>query len=234
MRAKPATRLEPFACLLGALAVTWALLSAQAATLHVSRDGDDANPGAAGRPFRTIQEAVNAAGPGDTVRVGPGIYRETVVVRRSGEAGRPIAIEGTRGPDGEWLCVVDRSRPVGEWVPAPEIGLGVYKTTSLKFHPFSMTLDDKQLARVRDDFMKSGKGFEWLALPADTPCGDEMNGFDPRQRPFVKFWDAIEALYAYKDGVTYIRFRNGDDPNGMKLKAAPAAGGVKGRMAMVG
>ena len=32
------------------------------------------------RPFRTIQAAVDAADPGDTIRVCPGLYRETVKV----------------------------------------------------------------------------------------------------------------------------------------------------------
>ena len=46
-----------------------------------------------GAEFTTIDAAVAVAEPGDTVRVMPGLYRETVVVRRGGKKDRPIVIE---------------------------------------------------------------------------------------------------------------------------------------------
>ena len=51
---------------------------------YVSPQGDDAAEGSRERPFKTIQRAAEVAGPGDVVRVLPGVYRETVVVPRSG------------------------------------------------------------------------------------------------------------------------------------------------------
>jgi len=59
-------------------------------TYHVSPAGDDAGPGSAATPFRTIQRAAEAAHPGDTVLVHPGIYRERVAPPRGGVEGRPI------------------------------------------------------------------------------------------------------------------------------------------------
>ena len=44
-----------------------------------------------GEAYATIQAAVNAAAPGDTVRVAPGLYAENVVVNTS-----PLAIEGAQ------------------------------------------------------------------------------------------------------------------------------------------
>ena len=51
---------------------------------------DDANPGTAGQPLCHIQAAADRATPGVTVQVKAGVYREMVLVRRSGTAGAPI------------------------------------------------------------------------------------------------------------------------------------------------
>lgn len=56
----------------------------------VAPDGDDANPGTLQKPFRTIQKTANIMKPGDICYIRSGVYRETVKVRTSGKAGRPI------------------------------------------------------------------------------------------------------------------------------------------------
>ena len=46
-----------------------------------------------------------------------------------------------------------------------------------------------------------------MRLPTDTSW--TMNGIAG-----IEFWDALEALYCYDGaGTTYIRFRDGEDPN---------------------
>lgn len=45
-------------------------------------------------PFCTIQAAVDAAGPGQTVQVAAANYREQVTLNHSGEPGKPITIRG--------------------------------------------------------------------------------------------------------------------------------------------
>ena len=62
-------------------------------TLHVDRrhqDASDDNPGSAQSPLATIGRAAKLAGPGDTVLVHAGVYRETVTLDRSGTAEAPI------------------------------------------------------------------------------------------------------------------------------------------------
>jgi len=77
---------------------------------------DDGNPGAADRPLRTISAAVARAGPGTVIRVRPGIYRESFTVTASGEPGRPVTIEGERGPDGRMPVVTGNDPfPAGAW-----------------------------------------------------------------------------------------------------------------------
>ncbi len=57
--------------------------------LHVSTTGsDDGGDGSAGRPFRTINHAAQLAGPGDTVLVHAGEYREWVQPQRGGLSNR--------------------------------------------------------------------------------------------------------------------------------------------------
>ncbi|MGD8239103.1 MAG: NosD domain-containing protein [Armatimonadota bacterium] len=198
-----------------------AMAACLAAEYHVAqrhpRAADD-NPGTAQRPWETISHAANALQPGDTVIVHEGIYPEAVTIGVSGAPERPIVLEGERGPEGQWRTIVDRSAAVREWVPAPEIGSRVYKATQLDFAPYSMTLDGKLLARIRDDYMRGTEGAEYLTLPPTAPNKDGAGDA-------ISFWDGVEALYGHREGVTYIRFRNGDDPNGMHLKAAPAGGG---------
>jgi hypothetical protein len=65
-------------------------------TYHVAPTGDDTDPGSAAKPFRTIQRAAEAAHPGDTVLVHPGIYRERVAPPRGGVDGKPIVFRSVR------------------------------------------------------------------------------------------------------------------------------------------
>jgi hypothetical protein len=57
---------------------------------YVTADGDDAHPGTAEQPFKTLQAASAVLEPGDTCRVGRGLYRETVRPARSGKFDKPI------------------------------------------------------------------------------------------------------------------------------------------------
>jgi broad specificity phosphatase PhoE len=88
-------------------------LTAIAAEYHVAVSGDDANPGTADKPLRTIQAAAQKALPGDTVTVHAGTYRETVAPARSGEADKPIIFQAAKGE----AVLIDGSDPVTGWKP---------------------------------------------------------------------------------------------------------------------
>jgi Pel9A-like, right handed beta helix region/Periplasmic copper-binding protein (NosD) len=192
--------------------------AASATTYYVATSGADANAGTEEKPFRTIQKAADAAVAGDTVFVRAGIYNESVYIKNSGAPGNPIVLEGERGPNGEWKTIIDPGRPVKNWVPAPEIGWGVFKTTALNFNPYSMTVDNKQLLRISDRYMQGNEGFELLR---EAPNARIKIPFYEGE---MNFWDGIGALYGHLKGVTYIRFRNGDDPNRRDVKAADVTG----------
>jgi hypothetical protein len=54
-------------------------------------DAADTNPGTEQQPFKTVQRAADAAGPGDIVYVMAGTYDERVKVKTGGTEGKPIA-----------------------------------------------------------------------------------------------------------------------------------------------
>ncbi|MHC1728937.1 MAG: right-handed parallel beta-helix repeat-containing protein [Syntrophobacteraceae bacterium] len=60
--------------------------SVAATAFYVATNGNDANPGAISKPWRTIQKAANTATPGSTVYIRGGTYRERVTINVSGSA----------------------------------------------------------------------------------------------------------------------------------------------------
>ncbi|HEX8832590.1 MAG TPA: DUF1565 domain-containing protein, partial [Abditibacteriaceae bacterium] len=105
-------------------ATTFSLMgySADAATYYVAPQGNDAGPGTSLKaPLRTIQKAVDAAQPGDTILVRGGTYRETVSTPRSGTATAPITIQNYRN---EVVSVSGLSPIAGNWT---DVGNEVYR-----------------------------------------------------------------------------------------------------------
>ncbi len=71
--------------------------AAKTAAFYVALDGSDANPGTNTAPWRTIQQAAVKAGPGDTVYIRAGSYREQVLLKRSGSKDAPITFASYPG-----------------------------------------------------------------------------------------------------------------------------------------
>ncbi|PTV96541.1 parallel beta-helix repeat protein [Rhodobacter aestuarii] len=65
--------------------------------IYVSAAAAEGGDGSAARPFATIQAAVDAAQPGDTILVGAGEYIENVTFRNSGAEGAPIKLVSADG-----------------------------------------------------------------------------------------------------------------------------------------
>lgn len=96
----------------------------------------DTNPGTEDAPFETIQRAVNAAEAGDTVLIKAGVYRECVLVKKSGKYGgrsrswaygQPIPDRIVLSAYGDDKVIIDGSDPIPrtEWEPV-EGKPGVY------------------------------------------------------------------------------------------------------------
>jgi len=71
--------------------------AAEPRTLHVSPAGDDAGSGAEGSPFRTLQKAAEVARAGEVVLVRSGVYQGHLLLRHSGEPGKPIVFRAAPG-----------------------------------------------------------------------------------------------------------------------------------------
>jgi len=71
--------------------------AARANTCYVSTKGSDKNPGSEAKPLRTVQKAASLARAGDTILVRGGVYREHVVLRFSGQKGKPIMLKNYPG-----------------------------------------------------------------------------------------------------------------------------------------
>lgn len=88
--------------------------SAMARDYYVARNGDDDGPGTRSAPWHNIQDAMDKLKPGDTLHIGPGLYREKLYVNVSGEPGKPITIKGGpgviisgRGIEGENMIYIE-------------------------------------------------------------------------------------------------------------------------------
>src|SRR5215469_11494429 len=83
-------------------------------TMHVATDGADNQSGSEDSPLRTITRAAELAGPGDTVLVHGGEYREWVRPRRGGLSdARRITYQAAPGED----VVIKGSERVTGWDP---------------------------------------------------------------------------------------------------------------------
>ena len=221
--------------------------AAGAAEIYVSPDGNDKNSGSAKAPFRTIGFAASKAKPGDTVKIGPGVYREQITFRKSGKKGAPITFAGTRGKNGEYLTIIEAPGILlDKWVPAPEIAPEVWKVKLVK-RPDLITLDGKMIAFINASTMALPR---WKDLPSELnenmfwgkfgPNCKRLPGLDlltlpkdilVRHRYFGKrkelFWPALGyVLSGWKDGFLYLRFANGEKPQGRKIVASTGEGFV--------
>ena len=135
--------MNKYLCFLAVMAIP-----AFAADLYVSPAGDDGNPGTPDKPFATITFAAQKAGAGDTVKIGPGLYREEIELGNKGTAAAPVTFQGTRGRDGKYLTIIEAPGITpANWQRAPEIGPKVWKT-AVKKRPDGVLMDGKMIVYI--------------------------------------------------------------------------------------
>jgi hypothetical protein len=138
----------------------------------------------------------------------------------------------------DWMSIVDGGDPVSAtWEPSPEYGNGTWRA-QLPYQPWAMSVDfpscptlphecSKSIWRIGTDAMHENYSFapgqsdNYLsgANAFNKGAQEEVQSYYTNMP--VKYWDGIEALFGYKNGWTYLRFRNGDNPNGKKLYISP-------------
>lgn len=134
--------------------------------------------------YPTIQAALDHAGPGDTVRVPAGVYRERVHFARGGTEAAPVVLEGEPG------ATIDGSTPdVLDWQPMPEIGPGVYHA-KIGFVPFTVGVDGKVVTLLderRTDPARSHPKRDNIRWPEAFRRGVGPSG-----------WGGVRALAMYR------------------------------------
>jgi hypothetical protein len=167
-------------------------------------------------PTSTIQAVIDVAQPGDRVIIPQGTWYERLCLQTPG-----ITLEGEPG------ATVHGGDLVPAWTQAPEVGAGVWKTTSIPYQPWALTVQGQAIWRINNDTMNgqavygtNGNGWYYLTRPATGAYTGNVGYTVP------SYWDGIEALFGYKSPTTYVRFRHGDDPNAHGLRSAPAGGTV--------
>ena len=67
-----------------------------ASELYVNCNASAAGDGSKTAPFATIQQAADCVNPGDTVIIMPGVYFESVKLKRFGQPGKPITFRADK------------------------------------------------------------------------------------------------------------------------------------------
>ncbi len=94
---------EAYQCIYVAVAMILTVLAfmtpraAEARIYYVATSGDDNHSGEETQPLRTIQKAADLARAGDTIQVYGGIYSQAVIMRFSGQEGKPITLKNALG-----------------------------------------------------------------------------------------------------------------------------------------
>jgi hypothetical protein len=121
--------LSGIALLIGALAFSLTTMTANAQTtvLTVAANGNDSNSGSLSAPLRTVQRAVDLAGPGTTIQIRGGTYAPSTNIRiigKNGTSSQPITMRSYNGEK----VVIDGDNmphtpaPLGGSIPRRERG----------------------------------------------------------------------------------------------------------------
>lgn len=171
---------RPAVCL--AVMISAVACGGRAAEYHVSHTGSDAAPGTAAAPFRTLAKAAAALRPGDTCTIREGTYRETMVLGRSGEPGRPIRIQAAPGQ----RVVISAAEPLAATWTRQERGAW---TAKIDPSPKQLFFDGQMAPEAHwpngrfGDLMdrpcvkaEEGTGYERIVCK-ELPCGDFNDGY---------------------------------------------------------
>jgi len=105
------------------------------------KEASDANPGTQEKPWLTVGKAAATLGPGDSVVVRPGIYREAVQPKNSGTNDKPIVYRA-EGPG----VVLSGADAVTGWKRHKE---GIW-VAEADWEPDRLFLDGKPLTKARE------------------------------------------------------------------------------------
>jgi len=143
-------------------------------------------PSANGSPV--ITAALEAAKPGETIRLQKGLYPEYLTITK------PVTLIGEKG------AVIDVSKPINlPWTPANDIGPGVYRA-QVSERPAALFIDGKTLAQIdptRDETTDQKGRFYWKTIMTK---GMHLSGYK-----------LIRGVYMYQEAEKAILLHLADD-----------------------
>lgn len=167
-------------------------------------------------PGQSVQAALNAASPGDHLTLAAGTHYERIIIRTPG-----LTLTGDPG------AILHGGDLVSGWTPAPEVGLGVWKTTQIPFNAWAISDAQGAIWRINSDTMNGvqvygclADGFAYLRQPATGNYSGNI-GYTVQS-----YWDGMGALFGVKGSTTYLRYRGGDDPSTTGVMASPSGATV--------
>ena len=187
--------------------------TAGAATYYVDNQNPaatDVGPGTPGTPYRTISAAVTQhGGPGTTILVSPGVYREQVSVSASGSSGLPFVLHATEA--GVRVEGADDFSATDLWT---QVSGNEWLASTVTWDPKQVFVDGARLAPSTDPPGSiPGNSFEWVSGQGlyanvgggnpgahDTQVGHRSFGFTM----FTKSWieiDGFEVGHASDRGI---------------------------------
>jgi hypothetical protein len=197
--------------------------------LYVSVNGSDTNVGTTpATAMRTIQKAHDKASCGNLILVLPGRYFQRTKLTKRCTSGAPLTIQGVRGSGGTFDTKVEGTDATSGWTSASPQCTGCYRMENsvVGYTPRALTVLPQRLAvmRLLDSHMNGracfncadATGLQTLSRSASNVWTNAL-GFTS-----LFFWDGWEALWGTTGGFTYLRFRNGENPNTMNVRVAPS------------
>lgn len=204
--------------------------------LYVSPNGRRTAKGTKGDPLADIQTALDLAGPGTTVHLAGGVYRQIVRFNEGGVPGFPVTLVGGRD------AVIDASMPTSlDWTPAADLGPGVYKA-ALDTPVITVTVEGKIVTmlderRVDPENVEAvlarGKNKSALGVvPENVYTADWAWPVIFQKGVGPSGWEGVKALamYSAKRKELLFRTRDNADPRTLRVTVAPrqAAITIKG------
>jgi len=159
----------------------------------------DQNPGTGDQPFQTIQPAVDAAQPGDTVYVKAGSYREPVRINHPGYSDALITISAWKDDRVRIGCPPSPLPTAGSWQPIA--GSKSFQITLTEEMPddFVLVLNDRAVATLKQD---TPPGDDQLNIAAyrkgDRTLMFSTGGKDPATLGTLAYGRACELFFLNK------------------------------------
>jgi hypothetical protein len=211
----------------------WTIAPSDENVVYVNANNTGTKDGSFSHPWPTLQEAVDAAPDGSTVKIAAGVYNENVTAHRQN-----IKIIGETDHEGNPLAILEPPKIDIVWTPAEHVGPGVWVTTDIPSNRdqiATMSYDGVFVTRIRNfggindqGWMGSTPGVDawgWELLASTDPWLITDVG-DDGKRPItrnngnpVNFWDAISCVWAQHptNGETYFKHKHGLDPNNLNI-----------------